>query len=445
VNRTTLTPSALITEAAQPISGARDDYDALVDRARTARLVLIGESTHGTLDFYRERIRITRRLIEEHRFAGVAIEGDWPDSYRVHRYVQGRTRDTTAEEALRGFHRFPAWMWRNTEMLDFVAWLREHNDRSAAGIPVGVYGMDLYSLHASIEAVLGYLDRVDPAAAARARARYSCFELFGHDPQAYGHAAGLELSRNCEDEVVAQLQDLRHQREVLVESAGLATEEEYFVAEQNARVVRESERYYREIFHGQVTSWNLRDTHMADTLDALLTHLGRQWEEPRLVVWAHNSHIGDARATEMERLGELNMGQLVRARYGEESLLIGFSTYGGTVTAARDWGEPAGRRWLRPGLPGSCEELLHQANRERFLLDFSQEGARESVQGERSFRAVGVVYRPETERRSHYIRTHLADQFDLLIHIDETEALQPLEPSAEWERGELPETYPFGV
>ncbi len=443
--RTTLSPSAALADHAHPLTGGQDDYDRLIDRARTARLVLVGESTHGTLEFYRERARITRRLIEAHGFAGVAIEGDWPDTYRAHRFVLGRTRDSTPEEALRGFQRFPAWIWRNAEMLEFLGWLREHNDRQPERRRAGVYGLDLYSLHASIEAVLGYLDRVDPAAAARARSRYSCFELFGDDPQAYGQAAGLELSRTCEDEVVAQLQDLQHQRSALVESDGTDPEEDYFVAEQNARVVRESERYYRQIFQGQVASWNLRDTHMADTLDALMAHLGRQITEPRLVVWAHNSHIGDARATEMERLGELNLGQLVRARYGDESLLIGVSTYTGTVTAARDWGEPAGRRWLRPGLPGSYEELLHEVNRDRFLLDFSDDRTRESVRGERNLRAVGVVYRPETERRSHYIRTRLGDQFDVLIHIDKTEALEPLEPGAEWARGELPETYPFGV
>lgn len=443
--RTALNPPTLIAEAARPLPGDQDDYDHLLSRARTARLVLIGESTHGTLEFYRERARITRRLIEEDGFAGVAIEGDWPDTYRVHRFVQDRSRDRTPEESLRGFQRFPAWMWRNTEMLDFVAWLRDYNDRQDSQARAGVYGLDLYSLHASIEAVLGYLDRVDPPAAARARSRSSCFELFGDDPQSHGHAAGLDLSRTCEDEVVAQLQDLQHRRAALVEGDGSETEEDYFVAEQNARVVRESERYYRQIFQGQVDSWNLRDTHMADTLEALVGHLGRAFEEPRLVVWAHNSHVGDARATEMERLGELNLGQLIRARHGEESLMIGFSTFGGTVTAARDWGEPAGRRWLRPGVPGSYEALLHEVGRDRFLLDFSEERAREAVQGERNLRAIGVVYRPETERRSHYIRTRLGDQFDMLIHIDETEALEPLEPGVEWVSGELPETYPFGV
>jgi erythromycin esterase-like protein len=440
-----LNPPTLVAEAARPLPGDQDDYDHLLSRARTARLVLIGESTHGTLEFYRERARITRRLIEEDGFAGVAIEGDWPDTCRIHRFVQGRSRDATPEEALRGFQRFPAWMWRNTEMLDFVAWLRDYNDRQRGPARAGVYGLDLYSLHASIEAVLGYLDRVDPPAAARARSRYSCFELFGDDPQSYGHATGLDLSKTCEDEVVAQLQDLQHRRAALLEGDGHETEEDYFVAEQNARVVRESERYYRRIFQGQVESWNLRDTHMADTLEALIGHLGKAFEQPRLVVWAHNSHVGDARATEMERLGELNLGQLIRARHGEESLAIGFSTFAGTVTAARDWGEPAGRRWLRPALPGSYDALLHEVGLDRFLLDFSEKRAREALEGERNLRAIGVVYRPETERRSHYIRTRLGSQFDMLIHIDETEALEPLEPSVEWVRGELPETYPFGI
>lgn len=442
----TALPASQIADCTIPIDGTERGYDRVLERASQARLVLIGEASHGTQEFYVERARITRRLIEELGFTGVAIEGDWPDTYRAHRFVKGHVRDRTPEQALEGFRRFPAWMWRNRVMVSFVEWLRSYNERfRRTELAPGLFGLDLYSLHASIQMVLAYLDRVDPAASARARTRYGCFEIFGDDPQAYGHAASLALSRTCEDEVVAQLQDLQRHRASLIEADGFDPEEEYFVAEQNARVIRESERYYREMFLGQVESWNLRDTHMADSLDALLGHLETRVLEPRVVVWAHNSHVGDARATEMERLGELNMGQLVRARHGDDALIVGLSTYEGTVTAAREWGGPAERRELRPALEGSFEQVLHQTGVERFLLDFSEEETRDALRGERILRSVGVVYRRDTERQSHYLRSRLADQFDLLLHFDRTEAVEPVEPSAEWSRGELPETYPFGV
>jgi erythromycin esterase-like protein len=436
----------VIAELARPLQGTRDDYDPILELAGSARVVLLGEASHGTHEFYHERARITKRLIQELDFNAVAVEGDWPDAYRVNRYIRGQDGDGNADEALSGFKRFPAWMWRNTEVLDFVRWLRAHNDVRRGREPeTGFYGLDLYSLHASMESVLEYLDRVDPPAAARARSRYACFEQFGSDPQSYGHAATLDLSRSCEDDVVRQLLDLQQQRAMLGQRDGLLAVDEHFQAEQNARVVKGAEQYYRTMFRGQVASWNLRDTHMADTLDALLEHLGGQAEPAKIVVWAHNSHVGDARATEMGEAGELNLGQLARQRYGEETVNVGFSTYSGTVTAATEWGAPAARRRVVPGLAGSYEELLHEAGLPRMLIDMGQEEAAEVLHPERLQRAIGVIYRPETERRSHYFFAHLADQFDAVVHWDETRALEALEPVAPLEPSEPPETWPSGV
>lgn len=438
--------SESIAEFGRPLQGTRDDYDPFLELVGNARVVLLGEASHGTHEFYRERARITKRLIQELDFSAVAIEGDWPDAYRVNRYVRALGPDYDANEALSGFRRFPAWMWRNTVVLDFVRWLRAHNDVvRGRETEAGFYGLDLYSLHASIEAVLRYLDHVDPEAAGRARQRYSCFELFGTDPQHYGHAATLDLSQSCEDAVVRQLLELQQQRDWLTRRNGLVAEDEYFHAERNARVVKVAEQYYRTMFRGHVASWNLRDAHMADTLEALLQHLDRQVGRAKVVVWAHNSHVGDARATEMGDAGEHNLGQLARQRYEDDVVNLGFSTYTGTVTAARDWGDPPARLRVVPGLLGSYEELLHEAGLPQLLINLREEQASEVLHPERLQRAIGVIYRPETERRSHYFFAHLADQFDALVHWDETRALEPLERIAVWDKEEPPETWPSGV
>jgi erythromycin esterase-like protein len=356
-----------VSVTAHPLRGSARDFDPLLELAEDARIVLIGEATHGTHEFYRQRAQLTKRLILEKGFVAVAAEADWPDAYRVNRYVRGIGQDSEAEESLRDFKRFPAWMWRNADVLDFVGWLREHNDQLETSEKVGFYGLDLYSLHASIEAVLQYLEKTDPEAAKRARYRYACFEHFGEDPQAYGYAASFGLSPNCEREVIAQLLEIRERRRDLLKRDGLAMEDELFEAEQNARVVKNAEEYYRAMFLGRVSSWNLRDTHMADTLDALLAHLDRRVGKAKVVVWAHNSHVGDARATQMGEAGELNLGQLARERHPGEARVIGFSTYHGTVTAASDWGGPAERKRIRPALAGSYEELFHRAGTSAFL------------------------------------------------------------------------------
>ena len=321
--------------AVRPITGAAHDYDTLVDLVGDRRFVLIGEASHGTHDFYRERARITRRLIDECGFTAVAAEADWPDSYRVHRYVMGRSCDPDAATALADFRRFPAWMWRNLDVLAFVEWLRARNDahRSPA-TKVGFYGLDLYSLRASIEAVIAYLDQVDPAEARRARHRYASFDHIAGEGQAYGYALAYEGAIPCENEVVAQLVELRRQADAYLRRDGWVAEDEYFFAEQNARVVRDAEEYYQQMYRAEVSSWNLRDRHMAGTLDALAEHLDRRAGNAKIVVWEHNSHVGDARATWMGARGELNVGQLARQRYGDECALVGLTTFDGSVTAA---------------------------------------------------------------------------------------------------------------
>lgn len=442
-------PNALVAavrNAAQPLAGDGAD-DRLLKLVGDARVVLLGEASHGTQEFYAQRAALTRRLIAEHGFAAVAVEADWPGAYRVNCYVRDAGGDADADAALSGFKRFPTWMWRNTVVRDFVEWLRRFNKaREAEKAVVGFYGLDLYSLYGSIEAVVGYLDRVDPEAARRARFRYGCFDHFGEDAQAYGYAAGFDLATSCEAEVVEQLRELQRQAPSLAARDGRVAEDEYFYAEQNARLIKNAEDYYRTMFRGRVSSWNVRDCHMADTLDALIAHLGRDGDERRVVVWAHNSHLGDARATEMGRGGELNLGQLARERWGKQVVSIGWSTYLGSVTAARDWGAPAERKRVRPGHAESFEALFHAVGLPRFWLDLRPGRPASEALGEpRLQRAIGVIYRPETERLSHYFDARLPAQFDALIHLDETRALEPLERTVGWTRGEAPETYPSGT
>jgi erythromycin esterase-like protein len=413
-----------------------EGVEGLIERAAGARFVLLGEASHGTHEFYALRAEVTKRLIDERGFSAVAVEADWPDAYRVHCYVRGVGGDANADEALAGFRRFPTWMWRNGVVLDFVDWLRDRNERS--GRDDGFYGLDLYSLHASIAAVVQYLDQTDPQAAQRARERFACFEHFHaeHDGQSYGLATAVGNAEPCEADVVAQLVELRARAGELTARDGNLAEDRQFAAEQNARVIVNAERYYRAMFRGRASSWNLRDTHMADMLDALADHL----DGGRIVVWAHNSHLGDARATEMSRRGELNLGQLVRERHPGDGLLVGFSTYEGTVTAASDWGAPAERKRVRPGLPGSWEARFHEAGR-----DFAVVADQPALHDRRPQRAIGVIYRPETERQSHYFEASPAGQFDLLFHLDQTRALEPIERENSWDEREVPETYPSAL
>src|ERR1044071_1456278 len=333
----------IVRNAAHPLSGDATDYDPLLNLIGDARFVLLGEASHGTHEFYRERTRITQRLIREKGFCGLVVEADWPDAYRVNRYIRGTGGAMDADEALSGFKRFPTWMWRNADVLNLVGWLREYNDSQRRyEDKVGFYGMDLYSLYSSIEAVLKYLEKTDPAAAARARDRYSCFERFGHDSQAYGYSAASGAIEHCEEAAIRELLDLQRRASQYSQRDGRIAEDEYFFAEQNARLVKNAEEYYRSMFHGRVSSWNLRDQHMMESVWELAHHLAKreQRNEVKLVIWAHNSHLGDARATAMGRQGEWNVGQLMRQRFGNDAVLVGFTTYAGTVAAASEWEAP---------------------------------------------------------------------------------------------------------
>jgi len=438
--------AAALTAAAHPLEGEAGDYDALMRLVGDARFVLLGEPTHGSHDFYEERARITQRLIREKGFSAVAVEADWPDAYRVNRFVRGEGQDTTADAALSGFERFPAWMWRNTDVVHFIDWLRAHNAGVRAGPKVGFYGLDLYSLFTSVREVLNYLDRVDPTAAEQARQRYACFDHYGQDSQHYGYATGVGLSESCQQSVLTQLRELQQRAADYMRSDGASSEDAYFYAQQNARLVKNAEEYYRTMFRGRVSSWNLRDRHMAETLDALARHLSNEDDPAKIVVWAHNSHIGDARATHMGELGEWNVGQLAREAYPGRTCLVGFSTYQGQVTATSAWDGPAERKRVRPGMAGSYEHLLHQLGLARFYLTLTGDSSvRRLLLEERLERAIGVLYLPRSERQSHYFHARLAEQFDAIVHIDHSEALVPLDATSGWHSGEAPETYPEGV
>lgn len=452
----------LVRTAACATKGGPEDFDPLLELVGDARVVLLGEASHGTHEFYRVRAAITKRLILERGFTAVAVEADWPDAYRVNRFVRGVGSDTDATEALDGFHRFPQWMWRNADVLDFVGWLRAANEARPADTRVGFYGLDLYSLHASMAAVVAYLQVADPPAARRAAARYACFDHFDGDTETYGMATTLGLAPSCEAGVVRQLVELRANAAEYALRDGRLAPDDLFYAEQNARVVRNAEAYYRAMIGGAALSWNLRDRHMMGTLEALVDFLGAtagRRSPPRVVVWAHNSHLGDARATAMGARGELNVGQLVRERWGTDAVAVGFTTYSGTVTAAADWGGRAERMTVRDALPDSMEALFHLAGPPSFLLRLRPEAGPAGTAGVGSAtdevasalagpmlqRAIGVVYRPYTERRSHYFSASLARQFDAVLHYDRTRAVEPLERTPTWERGELPETYPTAL
>ena len=442
--------SSAIRKNASLLFGKPEDYDCLADLVEGVDIVLLGEATHGTREFYHERAAITKRLISKHGFNAIAIEGDWPDAYRVNQYVKGQLNSITAKQSLDGFKRFPTWMWCNQEVLRFVEWLHYYNNQLSSEKQVGFYGLDLYSLHASMYAVIKYLNKVDPEAAKLARQRYACFDHFGINPQNYAYATNFGVGKTCEQDVFKQLHALHNKAIDYKKHDGRLAADEYFFAEQNAKLVKNAEKYYRLMFEQEISSWNLRDRHMADTLEAIDKHLTAQNGKAKIVVWAHNSHVGDARATEMGTRGEFNIGQLVREHYGSLALNIGFTTYIGTVTATSDWDEPGQRRHVRPALPESYEALLHDAELPAFLLKFdrrnpSNQNLINEFHTPRLERAIGVVYRPETERLSHYFLASLPEQFDAVIHIDRTQAIEPLDLVEHWQVNEEPETYPFGI
>ncbi len=443
------TATDLLRSAALP-AGQNDLCASVLALAGDASLILLGEATHGSEEFYRARSAISRRLLRDHGFDAIAVEADWPDALRVQRWLHGQPRehDRSATDALGSFHRFPLWMWRNHAMVALLDWMHALNETRAPQQKVGFFGLDLYSLRSSMQAVIGYLQQVDPEGAREARERYSCFDHLADEPQRYGHAISRGLRRDCEDDVVQQLRAMLDEAGRYLAADGAAGADELFYAQQNARVVRNAEDYYRTLFHGRDESWNVRDTHMADTLMALRDYLGEQRGRPaKLVVWAHNSHIGDARATEMGWQGQLNLGQLVRQRCaGGDSFLLGFTTHAGTVTAATHWDEPAQLKAVRPSLPDSHEHRLHQLGVGSFLLPLrGRQDVADALGPPRPERAIGVIYRPDTERISHYFDADLGRQFDAVLHIDKTHALRPLDRGRMPDHDDVPETFPFGI
>ncbi len=444
-----------VEKYAKPLSGDLQDYDEIIRAAKNRKIVLIGEASHGTKEFYKARAEITERLISENHFDAVAVEADWPDAYRINRYVSLQSDDENADQALSDFERFPTWMWRNEEVENFVHWLYEYNhefrhpeaNKKDMKWPVGFYGLDLYSLNSSIHRVIEYLDKVDPMEGRRARMRYGCLYHFMDNPEAYGKATQTELADNCEADIVRQLVTLRENAYAYLKLNGFTAEDEYFCAQQNAALVKNAEEYYRSLYRGHQNSWNLRDKHMFETLEDLREHLSnRLGREARIVVWAHNSHIGNAGATEMRDRGEFNIGQLMKEYYLEESLLIGFSTCRGTVTAAPNWDEPEEFKKINDPWPGSYEEIFHHVGHKNFMIDLREQNeATDLLREPRLQRAIGVVYRPESERQSHYFLSCLPQQFDFLIHYDETHAVKPLKTNLYPHKGEMDETYPSGL
>jgi erythromycin esterase-like protein len=429
--------AAIVRDAAEPLPIIDDPaFGAMFDRFADARIVLLGEASHGTSEFYRARAAITQRLIERHGFTIVAAEADWPDAASVDRIVRHKPPGKGAPAP---FERFPTWMWRNQDFAAFLAWLRHHNDTLAAERRAGFYGLDLYNLNGSIRAVIDYLDRVDPDAAAVARARYGCFAPFRDDPAHYGRLALTEGYARCEAAVVAMLTDLFARSR----DYGSVEDDDFLDAAQNARLVANAEAYYRVMYYGSAESWNLRDQHMFDTLEFVLAAKG---EQAKAVVWAHNSHIGDARFTDMglER-DELNLGQLCREAFDRDACLIGFGTHGGTVAAATDWDAPMEVKRINPSRPDSYERVAHDTGVARFLLDLREgrnEAARTALLAPRLERFIGVIYRPDTERWSHYSKAVLPEQFDAYVWFDETKAVTPLGGAG---RSGAEETYPFGL
>lgn len=425
----------LISEAAEELPPIDDPaFGAMFDRFGNRRVVLLGEASHGTSEFYRARAAITRRLVERHDFGIVAIEADWPDAASLNLYVHNRSQPAGVSPP---FQRFPQWMWRNTDVVAFIAWLRQHNDAAEdASRRVGIHGLDLYNMNGSISAVLAYLDKVDPEAATVARERYGCLTPWQNEPATYGRAALRSGYKACENAVIKQCRELL-ERSLSQEDGDLLD------AQQNARLIASAEKYYRVMYYGGAEAWNVRDRHMFETLGHLLDAAG---QDSKAVVWAHNSHIGDARHTDMGRVrGELNIGQLCRERYDDQAALIGFGTHSGRVACASDWEGEMEVKDIKPSLPDSVERLCHESGERSFLLDFGRNDAvSEALRAPRPERFIGVVYRPETERLSHYMKSAVSRQFDAFVWFDKTSPVVPLSGHTE-EPGEVPATFRFGV
>jgi len=435
-----VTPELLkfVRELARPLElGA--DLDPLLNEIGDAHYVLLGEASHGTSEYYTWRRTISQRLILEKGFSFIAVEGDWPDCYRVNRYVKGyNDSGRSAREVLHAFDRWPTWMWANEEVVELVEWLREYNDGRPEEKKVGFYGLDVYSLWESMYAILDYLHRVDPSALPAAWRAFRCFEPYGEDVQEYARATRF-VANSCEDEAVTLLRELRRKAPEYKKDG----REAQFAAEQNALVLKNAEAYYRAMVRGGPESWNIRDRHMTETLERLMRFHGASG---RGIVWEHNTHIGDARHTDMVEDGTVNVGQLVRERHGAEGVvLVGFGSYEGSVIAGREWEAPMERMPVPPAREDSWEDVLHQAGEEDKLLLLASTTPTPEMLRPRGHRAIGVVYHPEYEHFGNYVPTVLPRRYDAFLYLNRTEALHPLHDVKPREGGEVPETYPSGV
>jgi erythromycin esterase len=430
---------ALVSEIAglaQPLSSSRD-LDPLIEAIGDSRYVLLGEATHGTSEFYKWRAAISRRLIVEKGFSFIGVEGDWPDCYAVNRFVKHIAGDT-AEKVLHSFSRWPTWMWANREIVDLANWLATHNSMAPASRQTGFYGLDVYSLWESMHAVVEYLEKLDPELARNARRAYSCFEPYDEDAQEYARATAL-VPTSCEDEAVRMLHALRSRASELKEDGPDA----FFNAEQNALIARNAEMYYRTMVRGGPGSWNVRDNHMVETLERLMEHHG---PDAKAIVWEHNTHVGDARFTDMARSGMVNVGQLMRQAHEREGVfLVGFGTHRGTVIAGREWGAPMEKMRVPEAREGSYEAAINQADvgDSMFIFDRTRKSAYEQLSEPRGHRAIGVVYDPRTEQWGNYVPTILPERYDAFLYIEETKAVDPLHMAVLVD-GEPPETYPSG-
>jgi erythromycin esterase len=427
-----------LARIARPLESSRD-LDPLIDAVGDAHYVLLGEASHGTSEFYMWRTEISKRLIAEKGFSFIGVEGDWPDCYRVNRYVKGYDDSgTNAREVLHAFERWPTWMWANREIVELIEWLRDHNRRLGVERQVGFYGLDVYSLWDSMRVVTEYLERIDPNLAASARRAYNCFEPYAEDAQEYARATAI-VPTSCEDEAVAVLRALKLNEQQFKEDG----HEAYFNAEQNALVARNAELYYRTMIRGGPGSWNVRDRHMYETLERLMKHHG---PDGRAIVWEHNTHIGDARFTDMARAGMFNVGQLVREERSRSGVvLVGFGTHRGTVIAADEWGAPMQRMRVPVAREGSFEEAMHDASvgDALMLFDGSDDAGVRGFDEPMGHRAIGVVYDPDHERWGNYVPTIVPRRYDAFLYIDETRSVDPLHMPIKV-AGEPPETYPSG-
>jgi erythromycin esterase-like protein len=437
-----------LLQRARPLRGP-SDLDPLLERIGDARYVLLGEASHGTSEYYTWRAELSKRLIREKGFSFIAVEGDWPDCYRVNRYAKGYPDSgASAREVLHAFERWPTWMWANDEIVDLVEWLRRYNAqrRSTDDRKVGFYGLDVYSLWDSMRAVVDYLEHIDPQLAVGAKRAYRCFEPYGEDEQEYARATYL-VPTSCEDEAVSVLRSLRGRAPEYAADG----REAFFNAEQNALVAKNAELYYRTMVRGGSQSWNVRDFHMVDTLDRLMSYHHRLNPDAKAIVWEHNTHIGDARFTNMANAGMVNVGQLVRqSRDDEGVVLVGFGSHRGTVIAGEEWGAPMERMRVPEARVGSWEDLMHDAVEESpedigaalLVFDDAHDGGLPGLDEPIAHRAIGVVYDPRHERWGNYVPTIIPRRYDAFIFIDETHALSPLHLPVRV--GEVPETFPSG-